>query len=133
MSRVTSLCHATFYLHGVALRDRIILNFNRLTLLRFYFSWQVSDVKLLESSPEDEKKFKPSPNEESFKSALEENILFFTENNGRFEVVSPHKSEPVYVTNIKRGMLSALQLQFTEEKRTLIPEVRNFTSSCLNI
>ena len=90
-------------------------------------------MKLLESSPEDEKKFKPSPNEESFKSALEENILFFTENNGRFEVVSPHMSEPVYVTNIKRGMLSALQLQFTEEKRTLIPEVRNFTSSCSKI
>ena len=94
----------------------------------FTFCWQVSDVKLWESSPDDEKKFKPSPNQESFKRALEENILFFTENNGRFEVVSPQKLEPVYVTNIKRGMLSALQLQFTEENQTVIPEVRNFTS-----
>lgn len=83
----------------------------------------MSDVRLLEASPEDEKKFRPSPNEASFKEALEAELLFFTENNGRFVVVSPAKSEPVYVTNIKRGMLSALQLQFTEEQRTVISEV----------
>ena len=80
-------------------------------------------MRLLEASPDEE--FQPSPNQESFRKAVEENHLFFTENNGRFVVVSPHKSEPVYVTNIKRGILSALQLQFTEEQRTVIHEVEN--------
>lgn len=86
-------------------------------------------MKLLEASPDDEKVFQPSSNQESFKKALEEHDLFFTEDNGRVMVVSSHVSEPVYVTNIKRGVLSALQLQFTEEQRSVISEVKDFKNS----
>lgn len=92
----------------------------------FYFILQVKDVRLLEAKPNEEKKFQPSPNEESFKNALEADHLIFTERRGRFVVVSPVKTEPAYITNIKRGILSALQLQFTNEPLKILPEVRFF-------
>jgi len=82
---------------------------------------QVTNVRLFEATPNEE--FRPSPNEESFKAAIEADHLFFTENNGGFVKISPVKTEPVYVTNIKRGILSALQLQFTEEPLIVLSEV----------
>lgn len=88
---------------------------------------QITNVRLHEATPN--RKFKPSPNEESFKAAMEADHLFFTENNGAFVRVSPVKTEPLYVTNIKRGILSALQLQFTEEPSIVLPEV----CSCLTV
>ena len=39
-------------------------------------------------------------------------------------MVLPVKTEPVYITNIKRGILSALQLQFSEKPQEMIHEVR---------
>lgn len=84
-------------------------------------------MRLFEVTPD--RKFNRSPNEESFKAAIEADHLFFTENNGAFVRVSPVKTEPVYVTNIKRGILSALQLQFTEEPLIVLPEV----CSCLTV
>ena len=82
-------------------------------------------MKLLEATPGNETKFQPSPNQESFKKDVEANSLLFTENNGRFAVVGPHISEPLYVTNIKRGILSALQLQSVEEQQKVFTEVLN--------
>ncbi|XP_068740726.1 uncharacterized protein [Montipora capricornis] len=84
---------------------------------------RISDVKVMEASPENDKLFKASPNQESFKKALEDNSLFFTENNGRFEAIHTPWEEPLYVTNVKRGILSALQLQFTEKEHTVLPEI----------
>ena len=91
----------------------------------YHIPSQVSEVKLLEATPGNETKFQPSPNQESFKKDVEANSLLFTENNRRFEVVGPHISEPLYVTNIKRGILSALQLQSVEEQQKVFTEVLN--------
>ena len=82
------------------------------------------DVRIFEASPNGEKDFKSSPNQESFKRALEANHLVFSERRGRFVMVLPVKTEPVYITNIKRGILSALQLQFSEKPQEMIHEVR---------
>ena len=87
-------------------------------------------MRLLEATLNDEKTpFRPSPNQESFRSAIEADNLFFTENNGRFVMVSPVKTEPVYVTNIKRGILSALQLQFPDKPQIVLNEVCSFDFS----
>ena len=75
----------------------------------------MSDDRLLVPSPDDENELQPSPNEAIFKNDVEAEDLSFTVINGRIASVSPHASEPVYATNIKRGILSALQLQLTEE------------------
>ena len=84
----------------------------------------MKDVRIFEASPNEEKDFKSSPNQESFKRALEANHLVFSERKGRFVMVLPVKTEPVYITNIKRGILSALQLQFSEKPQEMIHEVR---------
>lgn len=84
---------------------------------------QVTNVRLLEATPDEEAQFRPSPNEEGFRTAIEADNLFFTESNGRFVTVSPVKTEPLYVTNIKRGILSALQLQFSEKPQIVLSEV----------
>lgn len=90
-------------------------------------SLQVTNVRLLEATLNDEEtQFRPSPNEEGFRNAIEADNLFFTENDGRFVTVSPVKTEPVYVTNIKRGILSALQLQFPEKPQIVLNEVCRF-------
>lgn len=92
-------------------------------LIKFYCNLQVKNVRIFEASPNGEKEFTPSPKQESFKKALEANHLVFTERRGRFVMVLPVKTEPVYITNIKRGILSALQLQFSEKPQEMIHEV----------
>lgn len=92
-------------------------------MIKFYCNLQVKNVRIFEASPNGEKEFTPSPKQESFKRALEANHLVFTERRGRFVMVLPVKTEPVYITNIKRGILSALQLQFSEKPQEMIHEV----------
>lgn len=92
-------------------------------MIKFYCNLQVKNVRIFEASPNGEKEFTPSPKQESFKKALEANHLVFTERRGRFVMVLPVKTEPVYITNIKRGILSALQLQFSEKPQEMIHEV----------
>lgn len=91
-------------------------------------------MKVLEILPSNDKIFKASPNQESFKKALEENNLIFTEIKGRFEAIYLPLREPAYVANIRRGILSALQLQFTEEEHTFVTEVMNYMcTACLRV
>ena len=111
------------YLNSLANNDNLFQWANRVTFWPFT---QISDVKVMEASPENDKLFKASRNQESFKKALEDNNLFFTENKGRFEAIHTLWEEPLYVTNVKRGILSALQLQFTEKEHTVLPEVTNY-------
>ena len=71
--------------------------------------------------------FVRSSGEESFKKALEATTVQFTTRGGRISHVISSLKDPVYVTNIKKGILSALQLQFVEEPRpTLVEEVSSF-------
>ena len=65
-----------------------------------------------------------SPGEQGLKKALEAERILFEMRKGRISAVFPPTNEPVYVTNIKRGMLSALQLEFIEGPHpSLIEEV----------
>lgn len=94
---------------------------------------QLLDVKVMEISPGNDKIFKASPSQESFKKALEENNLIFTEIKGRFEAIYLPLREPAYVANIRRGILSALQLQFTEEEHTFVTEVNYMNAGCFRV
>ncbi|XP_031551894.1 apolipophorins-like [Actinia tenebrosa] len=92
------------------------------------FHLEVDDVQLSERSSPDAQ-FTISKGKKEFVRDLEGNPLTFTSVNGQILDIKTSKAEPVYVTNIKRGMLSALQLEFKEEGESTVKE-RDIAGDC---
>ena len=55
----------------------------------------------------------------AFAEELEAQDLVFRTDRGRITEILSHPDEPPHVLNIKRGILSALQVQFVDEHATL--------------
>ena len=79
---------------------------------------QVKNADLSETSSEDMFYF-PSPGSSRFEKALVAEPLVFRAVDGRIVSVRPSVREPRYITNIKRGILSALQVQLTHLTETV--------------
>lgn len=62
----------------------------------------------------------------AFAEELEAQDLVFRTDRGRITEILAHPEEPSHVLNIKRGILSALQVQFVD-KRAILEEVRDLT------
>ena len=69
-------------------------------------------------------KYHVSRGSTAFAEELEAQDLVFRTDRGRITEILAHPEEPPHVLNIKRGILSALQVQFVNE-RAVLEEVRD--------
>lgn len=60
----------------------------------------------------------------AFAEELQAQDLVFRMDGGRITEILAHPEEPSHVLNIKRGILSALQVQFVDE-HAILEEVRS--------
>ena len=79
------------------------------------------DVRLEESDPRDLSSRTLAPNSAEFARALETSPLSFAFQDGRVESLCAATEDPVWVLNIKRGILSAFQnsMEHTEGAHTV--------------
>lgn len=72
-------------------------------------------------------KYHVSRGSTAFAEELEAQDLVFRTDRGRITEILAHPEEPPHVLNIKRGILSALQVQFVNE-HAVLEEVRALLS-----
>lgn len=89
------------------------------------FVLQIDQVELWEAQSKNPGplEFQLSQGSTAFAEELEAQDLVFRMDGGRITDILAHPEEPSHVLNIKRGILSALQVQFVDEHATL-EEVR---------
>lgn len=89
------------------------------------FVLQIDQVELWEAQSKnpDSLEFQLSQGSTAFAEELEAQDLVFRMDGGLITDILAHPEEPSHVLNIKRGILSALQVQFVDEHATL-EEVR---------
>ena len=75
-------------------------------------------------------KYHVSRGSTAFAEELEAQDLVFRTDRGRITEILAHPEEPPHVLNIKRGILSALQVQFVNE-HAVLEEVRDFFAPLL--
>jgi len=68
-------------------------------------------------------KYQLSRDTSAFARELQAHELLFTSRNGAVEHVSPDMGESSKILNIKKGILSALQVQFVKTKQTKLSEI----------
>lgn len=98
-----------------------------LTHLNYYSctSFQIDSVELWEAQGKTVPlKYKLSRDTSAFARELQAHELFFTSSNGAVVNVSPELGESSKILNIKKGILSALQVQFIKNKQATLKEVR---------
>ena len=85
------------------------------------FVLQIDQVELWEAQSKNPGplEFQLSQGSPAFAVELEAQDLVFRMDGGRITNILAHPEEPSHVLNIKRGILSALQVQFVDEHATL--------------
>ncbi|XP_077982064.1 uncharacterized protein LOC144437068 [Glandiceps talaboti] len=73
--------------------------------------------ELLEQNPEskDSESFRLAPNTREFSREMARNSLKVEVNKGKVTRIQPHVDEPVHILNMKRGIMSTLQLPIDDE------------------
>lgn len=100
-------------------------------ILTWYpFVLQIDQVELWEAQSKNPGPlgYQLSQGTTAFAEELQAQDLVFRTNGGLITDILAHPEDPSHVLNIKRGILSALQVQFVDEPATL-DEVRSSYSS----
>jgi len=110
-----------------AKKNRFILP---VTLTWYPFVLQIDQVELWEAQSKNPGPlgYQLSQGTTAFAEELQAQDLVFRTNGGLITDILAHPEDPSHVLNIKRGILSALQVQFVDEPATL-DEVRSSYSS----
>ena len=119
----------TLLQHMAAKNNRFILP----VILTWYpFVLQIDQVELWEAQSKNPGPlgYQLSQGTTAFAEELQAQDLVFRTNGGLITDILAHPEDPSHVLNIKRGILSALQVQFVDEPATL-DEVRSSYSSVL--
>ena len=90
------------------------------------FSFQIDSVELWEAQSKNpgSLEYHISQGSTAFAGELQAQDLVFSTDGGRITGILAHPEDPTHVLNVKRGILSALQVQFVDEHATL-EEVRS--------
>ncbi|XP_002734473.1 uncharacterized protein LOC100370756 [Saccoglossus kowalevskii] len=84
---------------------------------KYQLSVNTPKCELLEQNPdsEDPYSFRVAQNSREFSREMSRNSLVVEVNQGRINRIQPHVEEPVHILNIKRGIVSSLQLPNDED------------------